>query len=179
MRRVFALLLISLLAFLSAGCGSEAPDSAKDAVELVYVVDLCFINDEFSGDEDGPEPAMRYYQNQHIYAVEGKQYFTLLDEVLRENPFGSDSLGTMITEKIQFNSVVVRDGTAFVDLKGENLSGSSFEEGLLISQIVITLMGSFSEVERVQFLVDGEITESLMGHYDATEPFEDGIYSIK
>ena len=173
MKRILLVLFIMLFAFSAAGCGGDKPEKEK-ADEIVYIVDLCYIDKEYAAAGNDDPLILRYYEKQHIFAKEGRQYLTLLDEILRGNVFGSDSITTMITDKIQFNSVVVKDGTAFVDLVGEGLAGSSFEEGLLISQIVNSLIGSFEEILRVQFLVDGEMAESLMGHYSADEPYEEG-----
>jgi hypothetical protein len=66
---------------------------------------------------------------------------------------------------------------AYVDLVGDGLFGSSLEESLLISQIVSSLVVSFEEIENVQFLIDGEVADTLMGHIDVSEPFERGIYA--
>lgn len=176
MKRIILLIIAAMLA--ATGCGGGKDVDGEAGEPLVYVVDLCYINDEYLAAEDEAMSAFHYYRSVLIYAPEGEQYYVLLNETLRDNPLGIESFCTMITDKVKFNSVKVQDGTAFVDISGENLSGSSLEEGLLISQIVYSLTGSFEEVERVQFMVDGETPETLMGHYDATEPFETGIYPL-
>jgi len=177
MKRIVFIIIILAAALISAGCaGTGGAGGAGEP--LVYIVDLCYINNEYVNTGNEELPMVFYYRNQHVYALEGLQYFSLLDETLREADIGNESVGTMITDKVQFNSVVVEDGTAYVDIAGENLSGSSLEEGLLISQIVYSLTGSFTEIERVQFLVDGNVAETLMGHYDTEGPYETGIYPI-
>ena len=179
MRKKIIVLVLILLLSAGVGCGGNGAQDAIDPnVELVFVVDLCYVDSEYvlTGDDD--ISALRYYSRQHIFALPGEQYMTLLDVILRENHLGISGLETMITDNVQFNSVRVEDGTAFVDLAGENLSGGSLEEGLLISQIVYALTGSFDEIERVQFLVDGEIAETLMGHFETDSPFETGIYPL-
>jgi len=180
-KRIFIILLIFAVMLMAVACGGStpnAPDNGGDAAnEIVYVVDLCYVNNEYvtTGDED--VSALLYYPNHHMFAPEGKQYFTLLDVVLREDQLGVEHIVTMIDDRIQFHSVEVKDRTAFVDIAGEGLSGGSLEEGLLISQIVSALRGSFEEIDRVQFLIDGKVPETLMGHYDTTQPYETGIYS--
>jgi len=184
MKKKTIIALIIVVTLLTTGClsGSKPKDNDVDTGlvdpdDLVYIVDLCYVDKEYVETGDEEIPAILYYRNHHIFAPEGKQYLTLLDVTLRENVIGSESIITMITDKIQFNSVTVKDGTAFVDLVGEELWGSSLEEGLLISQIVLALRGSFEEIERVQFLIDGEIQLTLMGHYDTEEPYETGIHN--
>ena len=179
-RRIRFILFILAAMLILAGCGGgDSPGGDIDpGQELVYIVDLCFVNAEYAITGDEELPALRYYPRQNMFAIQGEQYFTLLDVMLREGMSGIESLDTMIDDRVQFNSVEVSGNTAFVDIKGAGLSGSSLEEGLLISQIVNSLIGSFEEVERVQFLVDGETTDTLMGHYDASQPFETGIYPI-
>ena len=183
MKRFVLALAALAVAITVCGCGGGSGSGeggfSSGGEPQVYVVDLCYANKEFLSTEDEELPAIQYYRNHHIFAPEGQQYYVLLDETLRENPFGIESIDTVITDKIVFNSVKVEDGTAYVDIAGENLSGGSLEEGLLISQIVNSLTGSFEEVERVQFLVDGKATDTLMGHYSAKEPYESGIYPVK
>ena len=184
MKKLLVMVLLTAVALAMAGCGGGTSDDAGDDVVigdelLVYVVDLCYVNEEYAKTGDEELSAMVHYIKQHFFAHEGEQYFTLLDTELREGLSVLDGVMTMITDDIQFNRVHVSGGTAFVDLVGEGLSGGSLEEGLLISQIVNSLVASFEEVEQVQFLVDGEVVESLMGHYDASEPFEIGIYPIE
>ena len=180
MKRISTILLIFTIIFIIAGCGGSTTDEGPDIdpdQELIFIVDLCFINAEYAITGNEELSALSYFQNHNMFSVQGKQYFTLLDVMLRDMPFAEDSgIDTMIDDRIQFRSVEVKEGTAFVDIAGAGLSGSSLEEGLLISQIVSSLRGSFEEIERVQFLVDSKVPETLMGHYDTSEPFEEGIY---
>ena len=173
MKRKLIVLLMFTIMLVMAGCG----DGIDPDQELVFLVDWCFINMEYVETGDQTLPPLFYFQNQTLFSLPGKQYFTLLDEALRRVPFAPESgVGTMINDRIQFHSVEVRNGTAYVDMVGAGLSGSSLEEGLLISQIVSSLIGSFEEIDRVQFLIDGEVSDSLMGHYDTAYPFEEGIH---
>jgi hypothetical protein len=186
MRKIAIFLLISALALIAAGCGGGSVDDGggpggptSGSNEKVYLVNMCFVNSEYlnTGDED--TRAVSMFMNHHIFSPEGGQYMTLLDDVLRGGQFIIEGADTMITDKIQFNSVTARDGAAYVDMKGENLSGSSLEEGLLISQIVYSLISSFEEIEQVRFLIDGQAAESLMGHYNILDPFETGIHPLE
>lgn len=59
--------------------------------------------------------------------------------------------------------------TAFVNFSSTGLNGGSLEERLVIEQVVrsLTLLRG---VRNVQFLVDGQKRETLMGHMDARSP---------
>ena len=186
MRKLLVIMLVLVIGIAASGCGNGnggggggtangvghnvAPD------ELVFTVALGYVCNQYvmTGTYDG-HPLV-FFQNQTLFARDGLQYLRLLDYRLRNTPEGIDRAGTIIDDRVQFNSVTVRDGTAYVDLVGDGLFGSSLEESLLISQIVSSLIVSFSEIERVQFLIDGEVSDTLMGHVDTSEPFERGIY---
>ncbi|MCL1983692.1 MAG: GerMN domain-containing protein [Clostridiales bacterium] len=181
MKRIVIFALVLAVVMVAAACGGRGDGSGEGAAsgeDRLYNVCLCYADKEYiaTGNED--LQALRCYKNQNMFCPQGKQYFALLDEALRENTLGVDGIETMVSDKIKFKSVKVKDGTAFVDIEGKGLAGSSLEEGILISQIVYSLTGSFEEVEQVQFLVDGKAAETLMGHYDAAEPYETGIYPV-
>jgi hypothetical protein len=169
-KKVLAIVMVLMMALVVTSCSNEQEE------ELVYVVSLGYVCNEYvtTGVYDG-HPLV-FIQNQNMFAYAGQQYITLLDYRLRNVPEGMDRAATMIDDRVQFNSVTVRQGTAYVDLVGDGLSGSSLEESLLISQIVSSLVVSFDEIERVQFLIDGAVEDTLMGHIDVSEPFERGIY---
>ena len=82
-----------------------------------------------------------------------------------------DDLSTVIPSSIKLLGVEVSDGTAFVNFAQEGLFGGSMQEDFTITQIVNSLL-ELDNIERVQFLIDGEKAESLMGHIDISEPFE-------
>lgn len=83
----------------------------------------------------------------------------------------NDKLNTVIPTTIKLINVEVSDSIAFVNFAQEGLYGGSMEEDFTISQIVNSLL-ELDNVDKVQFLIDGEKAESLMGHFDVQEPFE-------
>lgn len=84
----------------------------------------------------------------------------------------SEELSTIIPQSINLLGIEVADGTAFVNFSQEGLYGGSMQEGFTISQIVNSLL-ELDSVDRVQFLIDGEKAESLMGHISIMDPFEE------
>lgn len=167
-RNKLLLLILCIIMVIGAvslvGCSKEPKvDEAQD-----ITVQLYFANEEYvaTGDESLGR-LMPAYESK-IPASSTNVYVDTL-KALRTVP--AEGYETIITDDIKFNDVSVEDNTAYVDFNSIGLSGGSLSESFLISQIVETLINSFEEVEQVQFLVNGEIVESLMGHFDATQPF--------
>lgn len=77
--------------------------------------------------------------------------------------------GETALERIKVLETRLSKGTAYVNLSGQQLYGGSLEETLLIEQIVRTLT-ALPGIKNVQFLVDGEPAETLMGHYGVESP---------
>ena len=104
-----------------------------------------------------------------------KEAFKAAAEALKETPKEPAGLATMVTEEIEFLDVYgkTEEKTIYADLSSEHLNGGSLTERLLIEQVVETLLSSFGEqgYDKVQFLVNGEQAETLMGHMDTMEPF--------
>lgn len=91
---------------------------------------------------------------------------------LRENRISENADYTTAFSKEYKINYITRDvNTVIVDFSSRNLTGSPRQEHLLIGQIVGTLTQSFDEVEAVRFTVDGEPTDTLMGHVDISDQF--------
>lgn len=179
-----AVLIAASVAGLS-GCGRKTAEEQQINKQLK----LYFVNNDFieTGDEskgaliefDGisihlPEKTPKGMTDEEAasYAyTEAITHLWVVPETLK-------NADTIVTEKFGMHNITCKDGTAYVDLIGEDLTGSggSFEETVFISQIVETLINSFEEIKQVQFLVDGEKVETLMGHCDTTEPFTGSLF---
>jgi spore germination protein GerM len=81
----------------------------------------------------------------------------------------SSAAAPAIPERMVIRGVQVQGGVARVDLARAGLSGSSLEERLLVNSIVQSLT-RLPDVRSVQFLVDGQVTETLMGHVSVKSP---------
>jgi spore germination protein GerM len=83
-------------------------------------------------------------------------------------------LTTIVPKQAKIKSVKVQGDTAFVDFD-QNLTkkfiGGSTGEEMLVGSIVNTLT-EFSEIKKVQLLVEGKKIESISGHLDLTKPVE-------
>ena len=91
---------------------------------------------------------------------------------LIEGPSNEDLRKTLPPET-RLLSIVVNDGVAVVDFSQEFQTkhwGGSAGEGLTIQSLVKTLT-SIEGIDKVQVLIQGEVIDSLAGHYDWSEPF--------
>ena len=178
---IFVLCLIMVVsAMILSGCGdNEEPNG--DVITTIPVK-LYYVNEEYvtTGDETLPELLMAESSLQFSENENDNQYLALMG-ALREVP--SEGMSTMITGDIRFIDIAVsKDDPEIivVNLDSNGLSGGSLGEGLFIKQVVYTLLENGvmlksdlneEEFTKVQFLVDGKVAESLMGHIDASEPF--------
>ncbi|HEX2953774.1 MAG TPA: GerMN domain-containing protein [Bacillota bacterium] len=78
-------------------------------------------------------------------------------------------MAPVIRKGLKILDTRVEKGIAYVNFSGTNLYGGSLEEMIIIQSVVRTLTG-VQGVQKVQFLVDGEVRETLMGHIETTDP---------
>lgn len=93
-------------------------------------------------------------------------------DLLEKGPYPSDDPDDPLKDATNFVpkgsilKVQVEDSIAVVDVSKSALAGGGdLDEELFIGQIVKSL-SSFSEIDGVRFLVDGQEAESILGHYD-------------
>lgn len=187
MKKIIALFLLVLMIFSLAACTkSNTPSDDNDIVdensqdeeeEIIeptpstdeIEVTLYFANKEYV--ETGDESLEKL-----IHETRTVEYgdITLEERIVKELMKGpeSDNLSTVIPSNVKLLGVEVADETAFVNFAGEELYGGSMQEDFTIAQIVNSLV-ELDSVERVQFLIDGQKAETLMGHIEITEPFEE------
>lgn len=175
-KRILFILLCVVLIFgmvgltgCGKGQGSDGPDIPEDQS---YQITLFFANEKYIATGDESLEKFMVYQSE-LTSRPGDVYLDAL-ELLKNPP--EEGYSTVITDSIKFNDVYLKGDTAFVDLDSNGLNGGSLDETFLISQIVDTLTNTFSEIKQVQFLVDGEAAETLMGHVDASEPFAKDLF---
>ena len=101
-----------------------------------------------------------------IELAEGESLEAKVLESLKAKP-EDENVFNIVGEEIKFNSVIVEEKIATVDISSKSLEGSSTEEIFLKDGIVAALT-SLDSVGGVKFLVDGEEAETLMGHLDVS-----------
>lgn len=168
-----AVLTIGIFGF--TGCSGDPggePVDPPEVQEQEYRVSLFFANEEYIATGDEAVEKFKVFESE-MTAEPGEVYKDAL-ELLKTSP--EEGYSTVISDQIKFNDVYIDGDSVVVDLDSNGLNGGSLEETFLISQIVNTLIHSFDEVKQVQFLVDGESVETLMGHVDASEPFTKDVF---
>ena len=170
-----AVLVLSVFGFTGCSKYSDSKGDSGDVSEQeykTYRVTLFFANEEYIAVGDESLEKFMVYESE-MESRPGDAYLDAL-ELLRTSP--EEGYSTVITENIKFNQVYLEGDTVFVDFDSNGLNGGSLEETFLISQIINTLINSFDEVKQVQFLVDGEAPETLMGHVDTSVPFTEDLF---
>lgn len=152
---------------LIAGCRGNTNSNAEEELQS-YELKLYYVNDEYvaTGNEELDQMMTPY---EVTIKCRPEEVYAQAISKLRETP--KEGYDTMVREGYKINSVTKIDDMVVVDFSSQDLSGGSMEEGFLVHQIVLTLLHSFDEIEKVQFTLDGQQTESLMGHVDVSKPF--------
>ncbi|CUH96288.1 hypothetical protein P22_2378 [Propionispora sp. 2/2-37] len=81
----------------------------------------------------------------------------------------------------QLRSLSIKDHTAYVDFSSQlikNNQGGSASEMLLVGAVVNTLT-EFPEIDKVRFLVEGKLIDTINGHMDISQPLSRSESMIK
>ncbi|GFN34913.1 GerMN domain-containing protein [Tepidimicrobium xylanilyticum] len=187
MKRFVAIFLLAIMVFSLSACNkSNAPSNENDIskeepieVEEDEIIEptpntdemevtLYFANKEYI--ETGDESLEKLIPEKRVIQYGDISLEEMIVKELMKGP-ESEELSTVIPSNVKLLGVEVADGTAFVNFSSEGLYGGSLQEDFTIDQIVNSLV-ELGSVDRVQFLVDGQKAETLMGHIEITEPFE-------
>lgn len=141
------------------------PDIKEEKVKEVV---LYFANKEYI--ETGNESLEKFIGEKRTVEYENMSLEEAIIEELKKGPKKSES-ETVIPETITILDVKVSNGIAFVNFDKKGLSGGSMEEDFVLGHIMDTLF-ELDHINKVQFLINGEKAESLMGHFDISEPFD-------
>lgn len=168
MKKLLIIFISITLVFGLAGCKNlnkgnnlnNGTQNEKQVESTLYFPNKAYIS---SGDESLP----RVLPEKRIVTVKDENLPKIIVEELLKGP--KDANLEKLSSKLKLNNVTVRDQTAYVDFKSEGLSGSSLEEGLILDSVVMSLTEG-SNIKQVQFLLDGKISETLMGHIDISKP---------
>lgn len=167
---IWVCILIIILSVFPACNNTEnlEPDTGTD-MDREHIAKLYYANLQYI--ETGNELIEKYVTVNRRIEGNSKNIYRNVVLALKETP-NEPGYATIITDEINIIDVYVKDKIAYVDISSKNLNGGSLQESFFIGQIVDTLIDSFEEIDAVQFLVEGEKVESLMGHIDATQAFK-------
>lgn len=137
----------------------------KDGEEQSYKVTLTYPSSDYivNGDEENKKVTEQVTIDASKDDIVNKVLEQLAQSPKAE---GAESTGL---DKFDFSKSKLDGTTAIVDLAGD-LNGGSLEEDVLARSIVNSLL-SVDGIKAVEFTVNGEKAESLMGHVDISEPF--------
>lgn len=94
-----------------------------------------------------------------------------LEELIKGPKAGSD-LKSVLPEGTKLLGLDVKDGTAEVNFNSAFMrnmnAGSQLEEIILLA--VVNTLTEFPEIEKVQFLIEGQVVESIGGHVETDKP---------
>ncbi len=142
-------------------------DNGENSQENISAqVELSFPSEEYivSGNEENKTVT----QTIEVEGTEGDFVEKVLSALANYNSVdGAEATGI---EKVTVKDSYLKDGVAVINFSSQGLNGSSLEEEVLIQSIVNSLL-SVDQIKEVELRVDGEISESLMGHVDISEPF--------
>lgn len=164
----------------STQVNSEEVTSEKELVEKQDIEDTSIdqTKEEIQIEKQEQEIKVYYLDDQAENLVEKQMSIEkndndslekLIVESLKTKPTDS-SIHNVMDESVKINSVEVADKVAKVDFSSQGLNGSSTQE-LFLKDAIILALTNLEVVEHVQFLVDGKVAETLMGHIDISEPF--------
>ncbi len=175
MRRniLFLLCFIFIMAISLTGCNSSAdsgdkPDETTPPVQqsesAQKEVTLYFANASAEG---------LVAEKRSVEVKDDADLPAILVEELIAGPKDQD-LSPTIPPETQLRSVEVTDKVAAVDFSGEIITkhwGGSAGETMTILSVVDTLT-ELDSIDKVQFMVDGQKVDSLLGHWDTSMPLE-------
>ncbi|MCI5567111.1 MAG: GerMN domain-containing protein [Veillonellaceae bacterium] len=178
--RTFMAALLVMLMLMMAGCGGESGSNKAQESNNTSVASSS--NKEAQAPEKKVESTLSvtlYYPDDSgmkIIAVKRdvKPSPDKYTAVMKSLMSGTDKKGTVdiIPKTAKLRSVKVKDGVAKVDFSRElikDFNGGSTGEEMLVGSIVDTLT-EFSEVKKVQILVEGKAVDTIAGHMDTEKP---------
>lgn len=143
----------------------DKEDKDKKDEEKSYEVTLTYPSSDYivNGDEENKKVT-----EQATIKASKDDIVTKVLKQLAQSPKaeGAESVGL---DKFDFSKSKLDGTTAIVDLSGD-VAGGSLEEDVLARSIVNSLL-SVDGIKAVEFTINGEKAESLMGHVDISEPF--------
>ncbi len=190
MRKILSLLLVCVITMaLFSGCGSADNNSGIDELTPASSVSLGEnqageLKDKtpfklyFINDQGKLAPETRYIDNTEV-AKGNENIATVLVKELISGPAKGSLLSRTIPQETKVHSnVIIKDGTATVDLTKEFIDkhkGGKKNEQLTLYSIVNTLT-EIKDINTVQFKIDGKVKKEFKGSYQLDVAFPRSAY---
>ncbi len=186
-KHFFVILLVAALLLVAwsvtPGCGMEEPAPPPDPPAEENDLDNQELEKDNSGETNAADEeiilyfangqADRLLQETRQVVVTDRDINVVILEELIKGPQDPE-LGRTVPEDTRVNQVEVEAGLAYADFSEELRTshwGGSTGEILTVYSIVNTL-AERPEIDRVQFIIDGEEIETLAGHIELSEPLD-------
>lgn len=144
---------------------NSGAEDEKDVEEKSYNVTLTYPSTAYI--VDGDKDNKKVTEQVTVTATKDDVVTKVLDQLSQApETEGAEPVGL---DKFDYSKSKLDGTTAVVDLSGD-LTGGSLDEDVLARSIVNSLL-SVDGIKAVEFTVNGEKAESLMGHVDISEPF--------
>ncbi len=181
-KKPLMLLLAGLLVLVLAAAGCSGKDDGKKPVEQNKPPISSTPNEEpvkvtlyFSDSQ----AEMLLPEEREVDKKEGTIEEVVVNELIKGPK--KEGLTKTIPESAKLLSIKVVDGVAYVNFSKEIQTkhwGGSAGESMTIYSVTNSL-AKLDGIKKVQFLVEGNKVESLLGHMDTTEPVEPNLELVK
>jgi spore germination protein GerM len=173
-------LAFALLAAVLAGCGAKPDARAANGSEGGQKAGQPAGTG--TGQEQKIELVTLYFSDKQAMSLVPEERQVVLDKgpveeaVVRELIAGTRNpeLNNTIPEGTELLSISIKDGTALVDFSKEfqlkHSKGSAGESMTIYS--VVNSLAELKGIDKVQFLLEGQKHESILGHIDTSVPVE-------
>jgi germination protein M len=125
------------------------------------------------------EQALNLVPEKRTIADEAKPAQGIVQELIKGPEYSS--LIKTIPDGTKLISLEIKDSVAYVNLSKEfkeNNGGGSTGETMALYSVIDSLT-QLPEIEKVQFLIEGNKTDTLAGHYDISQPMGKDTSMIK
>jgi len=173
-------IILALIVLFTIGCKSV---KTKEEFEEEFPQEMPENEAEDEEDENIRETLV-YYQNDAGYLVpvmrripweEGIAKATLrkmIDSPEQQQDFMAMGLKPLLPEGTEILGMSIKDGLAKLDLNKKAMEfNSAVEESNMVQGVTLTLT-DFSTIDRVQFLFEGKVVETLKYGTDVSKPIE-------
>lgn len=167
----------------------EPKGVAKDETNVKSTVD----SKEIKGDDIKSRDVLLYFSDDQAMYLAGEKRSlknptakSIVEELIKgpsvKNTEAKKLYATLPVD-LEVINVLVKENIAYVNFKGnviQKMQGGSSGEGMALFSIINTLvLDKELGITKVQFLLDGQKSDSIKGHYDVSQPMSEDKEMIK